>query len=149
MTAIDTQKIITQTEAHAKLSVMQALFKAYPLVELLALFNLLLAIVAMVFAPNLPVKILATLVLLAGAGVFYFALRIRVDRAIFTRWETLDMPALDAALKDINPHHQAGKTLSSRLTGGYQLFKHGVFLLIVQFGLLMGLVWLFVPKAIN
>lgn len=149
MTVFDAQKITSQAEAHTKIKVMQAIFKAYYLVELLTLFNLLLAIVAIVFAPNVLVKILASLVLLAGAGVFYFALRIRIDQALFADWHTLDIPALDAALKDLNPHHQAGKTLSSRLTGGYQLFQRGVFFLIVQFGLLIVLAWFFVPKNLN
>ena len=149
MTETDAQKPLTQAEAHATLSVMLALFKANLLIEILAFLNQLLAIAALVFAPNMLVKILASLVLFAGVGVFYFALRIRIDRALFARWDTLDMPALDVAVKLINPHHQADKTLSSRLAGGYQLFQRGVFFLIVQFGLLMVLAWFFVPKAIN
>lgn len=149
MTNITTQKINKTEDVQAQLTVMLSLLKANILVELLALLNQLLAAVALVFAQGMLVKILAIFSLLAGFFVFYFALRMRIDSSIFTRWDKLEAQALDAALKQINPNHQADRTLYARLAGTYQLFQRGLYVLILQFGLLIILAWLFLPKVSN
>lgn len=129
-------------KVHAKLSVMLALLKAFKLVELLTLANSLLAIVAIVYSLMLPVKALASLMLAVSLGIFYVALRIRIDITLFERWDSFEMDALDDALRKINSKHHTGRTLEARLQGSYSLFKLGLLSILVQFCLLMILVWL-------
>lgn len=129
-------------KVHAKLSVMLALLKAFKLVELLTLTNCLLAIVAIVYSLMLPVKALALLMLVVSLGIFYVALRIRIDITLFERWDSFEMDALDDALRKINSKHHTGRTLEARLQGSYSLFKLGLLSILVQFCLLMILVWL-------
>ncbi len=149
MTNINTQQLNKTEDVQAQLTVILALLKANVLVELLALLNQLLAAAALVFAQGMHVKILAIFSLLAGFVVFYFALRMRIDSTIFARWDKLEAQALDTVLKQINPNHQADRTLSARLAGAYRLFKRGLYVLILQFGLLITLAWFFLPYASN
>ena len=128
-------------KVHAKLSVMLALLKAFKLVELLTLTNSLLAIFAILYSHMLPLKVLASLLLIVSLGVFYVALRIRIDITLFERWDRFEMNALDDALNKINSKHQTGRTLEERFKGSYRLFKLGFLLALVQFFLLMIVVW--------
>ncbi|MGB2833365.1 MAG: hypothetical protein WBC07_10465 [Methylotenera sp.] len=128
-------------KVHAKLSVMLSLLKAFKLAELLALVNNLFAVIAIIYSPTFSIKLLASLVFALGLGVFYFALRIRVDIALFERWDNLETSALDDALTEINPQYQAGRTLEARLQGGYKLFNQGLLLVLVQFCMLMLAIW--------
>ena len=132
----------TKPKVHAKLSLILSLFKAFKLVELLALANNLLAIVALIYSPVLPLKVLASLILAVGLGIFYFALRIRIDMTLFERWDSFEISQLDNALSNINPKYQAGRTLDERLQGSYRLFNRGLALVFVQFCLLIIAVWL-------
>ena len=132
----------TKPKVHAKLSLILSLFKAFKLVELLALANNLLAIVALIYSPVLPLKVLASLILAVGLGIFYFALRIRIDMTLFERWDSFEISQLDNALSNINPKYQAGRTLDERLQGSYRLFNRGLVLVFVQFFLLITVVWL-------
>ena len=138
----DSELSHTKPKAHAKLSVMLSLLKAFKFTELLALANNLLAIVAFINSPVLTLKVLATLILAVGLGVFYFALRIRIDITLFEQWDSFEINALDDALSNINPKHQAGRVLEDRLQGSYKLFNRGLLLVFVQFCLLMTAVWL-------
>lgn len=149
MTNNNAQKLNKTEDLQAQLTVMLALLKANILVELLAFLNQLLAAAALFFASNTHVKILAIFSLLVGFVVFYFALRMRIDSSIFARWDKLGAQALDAALKQMNPNYQSGRTLSARLAGTYLLFKRGLYMLILQFGLLIMLAWFFVPTISN
>ena len=138
----DTDLSSTKPKVHAKLSVMLSLLKAFKLAELLALANNLPAIVAFIYSPELPFKVLATLILAVGLGVFYFAFRIRIDITLFEQWDSFEINALDDALSNINPKHQAGRALEERLQGSYRLFNRGLLLVFVQFCMLITAVWL-------
>lgn len=138
----DSELSHTRPKIHAKLSVMLSLLKAFKLAEMLALANNLLAIVAFIYSPELPLKVLATLILAVGLGVSYFALRIRIDITLFEQWDSFEINALDDALSNINPKHKTGRTLEERLQGSYRLFNRGLLLVFVQFCLLMTAVWL-------
>ena len=138
----DSELSYTRPKVHAKLSVMLSLLKAFKLAELLALANNLPAIVAFIYSPELPFKVLATLILAVGLGVIYFAFRIRIDITLFEQWDSFEINALDDALSNINPKHKTGRTLEERLQGSYRLFNRGLVLLFVQFCLLMTAVWL-------
>ena len=127
---------------HAKLSVMLSLLKAFKLVELLAFANNLLASVTLIYSLVLPLKVLASLILAVGLGIFYFALRIRIDITLFERWDSFEISQLDNALSNINSKHQAGRALEERLQGSYRLFKLGLVLIFIQFCLLIIAVWL-------
>jgi hypothetical protein len=129
--------------AHANISVVLSLLKAFKLAELLALVNHLLAAFAIVNAPTMTLKLLMVLVMSVGLLVFYFAIRIRIDIALFDRWDTLDIAALDDALAKTNAKHQPGKTLEARLHGAYKLFQHGLLWVFLQFFLLMIVFFLF------
>jgi len=138
----DSELSHTKPKVHAKLSVMLSLLKAFKLAELLALANNLLAIVAVIYSTELPLKAMASLILVVGLGVFYFALRIRIDITLFEQWDSFEINALDDALSNINPKHQTTRTLEARLQGSYRLFNRGLLLVFVQFCLLMTAVWL-------
>lgn len=128
-------------KVHAKLSVMLSLLKAFKLAELLALVNNLFAVIAIIYSPTFSIKLLASLVFALVLVVFYFALRIRADIALFERWDNLEISALDDALTEINPQYQAGRTLEARLQGCYKLFNQGLLLVLVQFCMLMLAIW--------
>lgn len=134
---------------HTKLTVMLAVFKANKLVELLATLNMTLLLLAVVYASSLMVKGTAVFGVIAGMAVFYYSLRIRIDQVLFERWDSLDIQALDAALMQLNAHYEAGKTLNQRLTGAYQLFKMGLYGLIMQFIVLLIVAWILVPKVLS
>jgi hypothetical protein len=138
----DSELSHTKPKVHAKLSVILSLLKAFKLAELLALANNLLAIVTFMYSPELPLKVLAILILAVGLGVFYFALRIRIDITLFEQWDSFEINALDDALSNINPKHQTGRALEGRLQGSYRLFNRGLVLVFVQFCLLITAVWL-------
>ncbi|MBX9705709.1 MAG: hypothetical protein K5Q00_05590 [Gammaproteobacteria bacterium] len=138
----DSELSHTKPKVHAKLSVILSLLKAFKLAELLALANNLLAIVAFIYTPELPLKVLAILILAVGLGVFYFALRIRIDITLFEQWDSFEINALDDAFSNINPNHQTGRALEERLQGSYRLFNRGLVLVFVQFFLLITAVWL-------
>lgn len=141
MTKVDLNNAINKPEVHAKLKLVFSLLKAFKLAELLTLANNILAIFAIVYSPTLPIKILASLVLIVGLLVFYYALRVRIDITLFEQWHSLEMAALDDALSNINSKHQAGRTLTARLQGSYKLFNRGLLLLLVQYCLLMLTIW--------
>ena len=82
-------------------------------------------------------KLLMVLVMSVGLLVFYFAIRIRIDIALFERWDTLDIVAVDDALAKANAKHRSGKTLEARLHGAYKLFQYGLLWVFMQFFLLM------------
>ena len=138
----DTDLSSTKPKVHAKLSVILSLFKAFKLVELLAFANNLLASVTLIYSLVLPLKVLASLILAVGLGIFYFALRIRIDITLFERWDSFEISQLDNALSNINSKHQAGRALEERLQGSYRLFKLGLVLIFIQFCLLIIAVWL-------
>jgi len=138
----DSQLSHTKPKVHAKLSVLLSLLKAFKLAELLALANNLLAIVAFIYSPDLLLKVMTSLILAVGLGVFYFALRIRIDITLFERWDSFEINALDDALSNINPKNQASRTLDERLQGSYRLFNRGLVLIFIQFCLLIIAVWL-------
>ena len=138
----DTDLSSTKPKVHAKLSVMLSLLKAFKLVELLAFANNLLASVTLIYSLVLPLKVLASLILAVGLGIFYFALRIRIDITLFERWDSFEISQLDNALSNINSKHQAGRALEERLQGSYRLFKLGLVLIFIQFCLLIIAVWL-------
>lgn len=138
----DSELSHTKPKVHAKLSVILSLLKAFKLAELLALANNLLAIVTFMYSPVLLLKAMASLILAVGLGVFYFALRIRIDITLFEQWDSFEINALDDALSNINPKHQTGRALEGRLQGSYRLFYRGLVLLLVQFCLLITAVWL-------
>ena len=138
----DTDLSSTKPKVHAKLSVMLSLLKAFKLAELLAIASNLLAIVALIYSPVLLLKALASLIIVVSLGIFYFALRIRIDITLFERWDSLEINVLDDALSNINSKHQAGRTLEERLQGSYRLFKLGLVLIFIQFCLLIIAVWL-------
>lgn len=135
-------ELSNKPNVHAKLSVMLALLKAFKLVELLTLTNSLLTIVAILYSHMLPLKALASLMLIFSLGIFYVALRIRIDITLFERWASFEMNALDDALRKINSKYKTGRTLEERLQGSYKLFRLGLLLVLVQFCLLMIVVWL-------
>ena len=138
----DTDLSSTKPKVHAKLSVILSLFKAFKLVELLAFANNLLASVTLIYSLVLPLKVLASLILAVGLGIFYFALRIRIDITLFERWDSFEISQLDNALSNINSKHKTGRTLEERLQGSYRLFKLGLVLIFIQFCLLIIAVWL-------
>ena len=142
MAKLDSTDPITKPQLHAKLSVMLSLLKAFKLAELLALVNNILVIFLLIYLPTLQVKLLAVLVFAAGLSVFYFAIRVRIDVALFERWDTLELTQLDDALFSINPKIKANRTLESRLQGSYKLFNRGLLMLLAQFCLLILTVWL-------
>ena len=84
----DSELSHTKFKVHAKLSVMLSLLKAFKLAELLALANNLLAIVAFIYSPDLLLKAMTSLILVVGLGVFYFALRIRIDITLVEQWDS-------------------------------------------------------------
>lgn len=138
----DSELSHTRSKIHEKLGVMLSLLKAFKLAELLSLANNLLAIVTFIYSTELPLKAMTSLILVVGLGVFYFALRIRIDITLFERWDSFEINALDDALSNINPKHKTGRTLEERLQGSYRLFNRGLLLVFVQFCLLMTAVWL-------
>ncbi|MDI1360485.1 hypothetical protein [Methylotenera sp.] len=138
----DSELSHTKPKVHAKLSVILSLLKAFKLAELLALANNLLAIVTFMYSPVLLLKAMASLILAVGLGIFYFALRIRIDITLFERWDSIEISQLDNVLSNINPKYQAGRTLDERLRGSYRLSNRGLGLLFVQFCLLITAVWL-------
>ena len=131
-----------KSNEHAKLSVMLSLLKAFKLVEFLALANNLLTVIAVLNTHILPIKVLALLILIISLGVFYFALRIRIDVTLLEHWDSLDMSALDNALSNLSPKHQAGRPLEKRLQGSYRLFMQGLLLLLMQFCLFVAIICL-------
>ena len=133
---------LSKPKVHAKLSVMLSLFKAFKLVEMLTVINCSLAVAITLYSHMQLLKALASLVLVVGLGIFYFALRIRIDITLFERWDSLEINALDDALSKINPKHQSGRTLEERLQGSYKLFKQGLLLVLAQFSLLIAIIWL-------
>jgi hypothetical protein len=135
--ANEVNEALDKPKTHAHISVVFAILKAYKLVELLAGLISLLALVGIMYAPNVSLKLLALLVFCVGLGVFYFALRIRIDIHLFELWDSLDISELDHALLKINANHSAGRTLEARLDASYQLFKRGISLFLVQVILLL------------
>lgn len=130
-----------QGEANAQLRVMLAVLKTNVLIETLAVLNLLLAMLVVVYLPKWPVKLCATLVIVFGMAVLYFAVRIRIDHALFEKWDTLDTVALDSVLQQINPKHSVGMTLEHRLSGTYYLFQKEIICLLMQMGFLLATLW--------
>jgi hypothetical protein len=147
MTENTTLSQLSKPAVHARLSIILAVFKANKLVELLAILNMVLVLAAIVFAQNFLTKGTALLGFIAGLVVFYSSLRIRIDQSLFEQWDSLDLQALDAALKQVNARFKEGKTFDQRLAGAYQLFKMGLYGLILQFIVLLILAWLFVLKV--
>jgi len=141
MTKMGLNNTIDKPQAHAKLSVILSILKAFKLVELLTLVNNLLAIFAIVYSPIFQFKVLASVVLIVGLVIFYYALRIRIEITLFDRWDSLEIGVLDDALANINSKHQSGRTLDARLKGSYRLFNRGLLLLLAQFCLLLLIVW--------
>lgn len=135
---------LSKPTVHAQLSVMLAVFKANRFVELLTGLNFILLLVAMAYAQQALIKGIALLGAFACIAVFYYALRVRIDQALFERWDSLDVQALDAALLKINTRFEAGKTLAQRLAGAYRLFRLGLYGLILQFIVLLSIAWFFV-----
>lgn len=131
-----------KSNVHAKLSVMLSLLKAFKLAELLALANNLVAVIAVLNSHILPIKALALLMLALSLGIFYFALRIRIDITLFEHWDSFDMSALDDALSKVSAKHQTGRPLEKRLQGSYRLFMQGLLLVFVQLSLLVVIVCL-------
>lgn len=128
-------------EVHANISMVLSLLKAFKPIEMFSVVNCVLAIVGLVYTPNLKVKLLCMLVMLIGLGVLYFAMRIRVDCTLFERWDGLDVVALDSALLHLNPKHQSGRTLAARIEGSYKLFNRGIVLMALQFLVLVQMIW--------
>lgn len=133
---------LSKPAVHAQLSVILAIFKANRLIELLAIVNGILLLVTITHAPNLFITGIASFGFVVGLAVFYYALRVRIDQALFERWDSLDMQALDAALMQVNARFKAGKTLNQRLAGAHRLFKMGLYGLILQFIVLLIVAWL-------
>lgn len=129
------------TSANAQLSVILACCRANALIEILALINQLLAIVSLVFGGGWVVKSLATLALLSGAILFYFAVRLRLDKALFERWDRLNVREIDNVLKEINPNFTPNKTLGMRLQGVIKILKIITGLLALQSILLLIIAW--------
>ena len=142
MTKSDFSNATNKAKVHTKLSMMLSLLKAFKLAELLTIANNMLALFAIVYAPTVFLKALATLVIVMGLLVFYLAIRIRIDVILFEYWDTLDLLVLDEALANIKPKHQSGRTLEARLQGSYQLFNRGLLLLGAQFCILLLAVWM-------
>jgi hypothetical protein len=132
---------LSKPEVHANISMALSLLKAFKPVEVFSIVNCLLAIVGVVYLPTLKIKFLCTLVILIGLGVLYFAMRIRIDRTLFERWDGLDIDALDEALVSLNPKHQSGRALALRLEGSYKLFNRGILAISLQFLLLVQMIW--------
>jgi len=132
---------LSKPEAHAKISLALSLLKAFKPVEVFSIVNCMLAIAGVVYSPNLKIKLICTLVILIGLGVLYFAIRIRIDRTLFERWDSLEIAALDEALIGLNPKHQSGRALTTRLEGSYKLFNRGILAILLQFLMLVQMVW--------
>jgi hypothetical protein len=132
---------LSKPEVHANISMALSLLKAFKPVEVFSIVNCLLAIVGVVYSPMLKIKFLCTLVILIGLGVLYFAMRIRIDRTLFERWDSLDIAALDEALLVLNPKHQSGRALALRLEGSYKLFNRGILAISLQLLMLVQMIW--------
>jgi hypothetical protein len=133
---------LSQPQSHAQLSVALAILRSFWLIALLALTGCCFAISGMVFAPSWPIKLLGLLVFFLGLGVFYFALRIRIDVTLFERWDSLDIVELDVALSQLRPNFLAGRTLETRLNASLKLFKQGASLCFLQIILLLIMAWM-------
>lgn len=138
---------LNKPAVHAQLSVILALLKANKLVELLAILNMALVLVAMAYTQSVLIKGTALFGFIAGLVVFYSSLRIRIDQALFEQWDNLDIQALDVALKQLNARFKEGKTFDHRLAGAYRLFKIGLYGLVLQFIVLLIVAWFFVLKV--
>lgn len=132
---------INQPEAHANISLALSALNAFKPAELFSIVNSVLAMIGVVYLPALKVKLICTLVIIIGLGVLYFAMRMRIDRTLFARWDGLDIAALDKALLGMNAKHQSGRTLAARLAGSYKLFNRGILLILLQFLVLVQMVW--------
>jgi hypothetical protein len=138
---------LNEKAVHAHLSVVLALLKSNKLIECLAALNMVLLLITIAYTHVMLVKGVAAISFLDGIAVFYYSLRIRIDRALFEQWDSLDMNTLDTALMQLNQEFKAGKTLDLRLAGAYQLFKKSLLMLAIQFLLLLIVAWLFVLKV--
>jgi hypothetical protein len=129
--------MLTKPKVNAQLNVVLAILKTFLLLAFVALAGCCFAIWSMMLAANGLIKLLGLLVFCSGLGVFYFALRIRIDITLFEHWDSLDMAELDHALLQIKPDFIAGRTLENRLNASIKLFKIGAFLCLVQIILLL------------
>jgi hypothetical protein len=133
---------LSRPKSHAQFSVVLAILKVFRQIALVALVACCLAIAGIVLALSWPIKLLALLVFCLGLGVFYFALRLRIDVTLFERWDSLDIVELDAALLQLRPDFLAGRTLEPRLNASLELFKIGAFLCFLQIILLLIMAWM-------
>ena len=129
-------------QTHTKINVMLSILKAFKLAEILTLLNNFIAIYAISHAPVFSIKLSASIMLGLGLIVFYYAIRIRIDVALFELWDSLDMVTLDEALRALNPNHAAGRSLESRLQGSVKLIKRGLLIVFMQYLMLMLAIWM-------
>ncbi len=80
-------------------------------------------------------RILFSGAVLAAMLTIYACIRVRIDVALFERWEHLDPAALDQALLALNPHFKSGRTLESRIKGSLIWWRRGVMGLAMQLAL--------------
>jgi hypothetical protein len=134
--------MLSKSKVHTQLSVVLAILCTFWQLAFVALVSCCFAIGSMMLAPSELIKLLGLLVFCFGLGVFYFALRIRIDIALFERWDSLDMAELDRILLQMKPDFIVGRTLENRLNASIKLYKSGVFLCFVQIILLLILSWM-------
>lgn len=138
---VNSSALLSQSEAHVKLNLALSVLKAFRPIELFSIVNCVIAIAGVFYLPTMPIKLLCTLVILIGFFILYFAMRMRIDCALFERWDSLDIELLDKALLAINTKHQTGRTLNRRLEGSYKLFNRGILLIGLQFLMLTQMIW--------
>ena len=80
-------------------------------------------------------RILFSGAVLAAVLTLYSAIRVRIDVALFERWEQLDPAALDQALLALNPNFKLGRTLDSRIKGSLGWWRRGLMGLAMQVAL--------------
>lgn len=129
----------------AELAVAVALLKAFRPLEILLIGISLIGIASTIFWHAEITRWLGVGIFLTGLAGLYAGFRIRIDAALFERWESLDPIALDQVLQRINPQFKPGRTVASRLAGAYFLLKTGIGLTIVQCALLLALAALTPP----
>ncbi len=80
-------------------------------------------------------RILFSGAVLAAMLTVYGCIRVRIDVALFERWEHLDPAALDQALVAVNPKFQIGRSLASRINGSLVWWRRGLYALVLQVAL--------------
>lgn len=128
-------------DTQAALALAIARLRSMRAIECLGALLVVTALIGAALSTGLA-RILFSAAVLAAMFTFYSCIRVRIDVALFERWEHLDSSALDQALLAVNPNFKPGRTLESRIAGSLGWWRRGVVAWAMQLALCLAAVLL-------